>query len=130
MFKKVLFTLSLFLIGSSVVFAAPYSSVTCGDVELPLKVASISSTIITILQISVPIILIVVGMLDFMKAVMSQKDDDIKKGTTTFIKRVIVAILVFFVVAIVKLVIGMVADTTDTGNMFKCIDCFTSYQCG
>ena len=57
-----------------------------------------------IIQIGIPIILIIMGSFDLGKAVLSSDDKEIKASTSRLIKRVVAAIAVFFVVAIVKLV--------------------------
>ena len=62
-------------------------------------------------------------MLDLGKAVMAQKEDEIKKSQQLFIKRLISAVLVFLVVFIVQIVIGLVAGD-DSSNITNCIDCF------
>ncbi len=96
---------------------------TCGSGELKFDglIPTITSTIVLIIQIGVPVLLIIFGMLDLGKAVIAQKEDEIKKGQSTFFKRLIAAILVFFVVTIVKLVVNFAADRTDAVD---CIDCF------
>lgn len=83
---------------------------------------NIVSTIILIIQIGVPIILIVMGMIDLGKAVMAQKDDEIKKGQQTFIKRLIAGVIVFFIIAVVKLVLSLIGEN----NTIGCINCFIS----
>jgi len=94
---------------------------------LPSKLAYIISLVVTAIQIVVPILLIIWGMLDLGKAVMAQKEDEIKKGQQTFIKRLIAAAIVFFVVVIVKLLVGLVADdsATITGCIDEILDCKT-----
>ena len=86
------------------------------------QIPTITSTIVTIIQIGVPLILIIMGMLDLGKAVMAQKEDEIKKGQQTFIKRVIAAILVFFVVAITQLIIGLFAEGGNSGGLAGCMN--------
>lgn len=88
---------------------------------IPEQISHIIGLAVTLIQIVVPILLIVWGMLDLGKAVMAQKDDEIKKGQQTFIKRIVAAAIVFFVVVIVKLVIGLVAGDSGTG-IAGCID--------
>lgn len=90
-----------------------------GGDGIPAKIAHIISLAILLIQIVVPILLIIWGMLDLGKAVMAQKEDEIKKGQQTFVKRVAAAVIVFFVIVIVKLVVGLVADD---GNIIDCID--------
>lgn len=74
------------------------------------------------LKIAVPIILILMGIIDMARAVMSSDDKGMKEATSRFIKRIISAILVFFVVTIVTIVIDMFAKTDlgDRSNWKAC----------
>lgn len=94
------------------------------DSSLPSAV----SAIINILKIAIPILVILFGLIDLGKAVMSAKEDDIKKNQGLLIKRVIVAVLVFFVVAIVQFVVEVVAGGNKE-NIIDCIDCFINNDC-
>jgi uncharacterized membrane protein YjgN (DUF898 family) len=96
---------------------------TCGDIGLSFSgmLPYVISMIILIIKIVVPILLIIFGMIDLAKAVMAQKEDEIKKGQQTFIKRLIAAIIVFFVITIVQMIINFVSnDNDDIGSCFKC----------
>ena len=92
---------------------------------IPFKVAYMIALAVRIIQIVVPILLIIWGMLDLGKAVIAQKEDEIKKGQSTFIKRLIV-------VVIVKLLVGLVSDD-EGGTLAGCIDevldCKNSTNC-
>ena len=87
------------------------------------KFPVIVHTIVTIIKIGVPILLIIIGMLDLGKAVMAQKEDEIKKGQALFIKRLVAAILVFLVVFIVQIIVRFIASG-DNSNISSCINCF------
>ena len=91
---------------------------------IPSKIAYIIALAVKIIQIAVPILLIVWGMLDLGKAVIAQKEDEIKKGQATFIKRLVAAAIVFFVVVIVKLLVNLVAD--GSANISTCINSILS----
>ena len=80
----------------------------CGLIDNNL--AELIHTIIVILKFCIPILLVVLGMLDLGKGVIASKEDEIKKGQQMFIKRLISAVFVFFVVTIVQLVVGFVDD--------------------
>lgn len=75
-------------------------------------------TIVLIIEIGVPILLIIFGMLDFAKGVVAANEDDIKKGQRIFIKRAISAIVVFFIFSVTQLVIGLVAN--DDSEVWSC----------
>lgn len=92
---------------------------------IPSKLAHIIYLVIQFIQVVVPILLIVWGMLDLGKAVMAQKEDEIKKGQQTFVKRIVAAVLVFFVVAITKLVVGLFAPDNGakgSGSLAACLN--------
>ena len=97
---------------------------TCGGTNLIFSgtFPYIISTIITVIKIAVPILLIIFGMLDLGKAVVAAKEDEIKKGQQTFIKRAIAAIIVFFVIQIVQIVIRFVSGNSQT--IAGCFNCF------
>lgn len=85
----------------------------CGLIDNNL--AELIHTAIILLKIGIPVLLIIFGMIDFGKGVISGKEDEIKSGQHMFIKRVISAILVFFVVTIVQTVIEL-ADDKNSDN--------------
>ena len=69
--------------------------------------------VIPLIQIGIPIILIVLGMLDLGKAVMAGKEDEMKKAQSMLLKRFLYAIAIFFVVTLVTLVFRLVANNSD-----------------
>ena len=56
-----------------------------------------------VIQIVVPVVLVVMGMITLVKAVTSSKEDEIKKAQMSFVKKLIAAALVLFIFVIVKL---------------------------
>lgn len=99
--------------------------VSCGNVNnIPKKIPELTTWAVTLIQVAVPIILIILSMVDLVKAISSQKEDEIKKGQKVLIKRIALAAVIFLFVALVKLVISVVASSTDTKNISSCIDCF------
>ena len=63
------------------------------------------------------------GSIDLIKGITSQKEDEIKKGQQIFIKRLISGALVFFVIAIVKLLISLAAGN-NSDSIFSCVNNF------
>lgn len=80
--------------------------------------------LINIVKIAVPIILIIMGIIDLSKAMMSPDDGAMKKSQGSFIKKIIAAVLVFLIPTILDLVLGIIATGTnnqvDTGNWADC----------
>ena len=75
--------------------------------------------IVILIKIAVPIVLVLFGMLDLGKGVLASKEDEIKKGQSTFIKRLLAGVVVFFMISIVQLVISLV-DKDGDGDIWKC----------
>ena len=94
-----------------------------GDADVQ-NIAKIITYIVTFVPVVIAVLVIIFGMLDLGKAVAAQKEDEIKKNQGLLIKRVIVAVLVFFVVAIVKLVVGVAAGDNKKQDILNCIDFF------
>jgi len=123
---KYLIVFILLMSISSNVFAESMWCPALGEtVRIEYQLAKIMKYTILLLQISVPIILVIFGSIDLVKAVGAQKEDEIKKGQQIFIKRLVAALLVFFVVALVKLVTS-VASNGDPENVMTCAYCFIS----
>lgn len=84
----------------------------------------IKNGLIPIIQIGIPIILIILGMLDLGKAVVASKEDEIKAAQKILVKRVIYAIAIFFVVLLVQVVFNIVTGSgsgaTGTANWYDC----------
>ena len=76
----------------------------------------VKNGIIPIIQIGIPIILIILGMLDLGKAVVASKEDEIKAAQKLLIKRAIYAVAIFFVVLAVNLVFGLLSSADETEN--------------
>lgn len=118
----ILFMLCLVVISTENVLAAGVTSyVSCGSTALPSEIAGIIRAVFLILQICVPIGIIVMGSLDFAKAVIASDADKIKKNQKKFITRLITGALVFFVFVVVKFIIK-ITDTT-TGGYANCLNC-------
>ena len=100
------------------------SEYTCGGTNLIFSgtFPYIVSTIVTIIKIAVPVLLIIFGMLDLGKAVVAAKEDEIKKGQQTFIKRAIAAVVVFFVVQVVQILVRFVSASDN--DIAQCFNCF------
>lgn len=86
---------------------------------------NIVKAVVGLIQFGIPIVLILMGVIDLGKAVLSSKEDEMKKAQSTLIKRIIYAVAVFLVVTIVTLVMNIVADSEtndgiDNENWLKC----------
>ena len=121
-----LFLLMLCALLSTPIYAAGVDIKGCSSflgskIQIDVKIANTVHNIVLIIQIVVPILLVVLGMIDLVKSVIAGKEDEIKKSQMTFVKRLIAGALVFFVFVIVKMLVSFVAD--DDGIM-NCANCF------
>lgn len=99
------------------------------------SIPKLISLFVDIIKIGAPILLIVFGMMDLGKAVMGNDEKKMKEEQGKFIKRCIYALIIFFVVAIVEFVVGLVstsgADVSASNKKTAktCIDCFINGEC-
>ena len=64
-----------------------------------------------IVQIGIPIILIVMGTIDLGKAVISSDEKEVKQAQSRLIKRCIYAVVIFFIVTLVTILMNLVAES-------------------
>ena len=91
-------------------------------------------------KILIPLILIIFGMIDFSKAVIASKDDQISKSINSLIKRIIAGIVVFFIPSLITAIFNLLElgglNTDDGKNCIYCMtkpfssDCDTSKSLG
>ena len=105
------------------------TDVTCGNITIDGMIPKFVSAVVLVFQIAIPILLIILGMLDLGKAVTSNDEKQMKEAQKLLIKRIVFAVLIFFVVALVKFVFGMLSNAGDKTNATSCIDCFISGRC-
>ena len=124
--KKFLFLLVLSMLLFPILDIHAVTKVSCGGItNIPKKIPELTNTAMFIIQVAVPVVLVIIGSLDFFKGITSQKEDEIKKGQKIFIKRIVVAVIIFFVIVITKFLVSIVADNSSQ-NIVDCIDCFLS----
>ena len=107
-------------------------TVACGGYTFDAIIPNLVSALVNLIKIFIPIILIVFGMLDMGKAVLSNDEKTMKENQSKLIKRIIYAVIVFLVVSLVQIVFGVVGKAdSDSGNTAtSCINCFVNGECG
>jgi len=63
--------------------------------------------VVNVIKILVPIILIILGIVDFTQATFGSKEDDMKKATSKFIKRVVIAVVIFFIPSFLNILLSI-----------------------
>jgi uncharacterized membrane protein len=80
-----------------------------------------------IVKVVIPIIIIVLAVIDFSKAVIASKDDEIKFSLRKLLKRIILGILIFFIPTLISIALAMVKDATEfTQAASSCRACLLS----
>lgn len=96
------------------------NDITCGtdadSITIPGGIVGVVHLAVMAIQVVVPILLIIWGMLDFAKAIIGQDEDKIKAGQKTFIKRLVAAVVVFLIVTIVQLAITLAGSVGGEAN--------------
>lgn len=78
-------------------------------------------------RLIIPIILIVLGVLDFIKAVTSQKPEELTKAMKTLLMRGIAGVVIFFVPVLVHFVFTLVDDWSQYKTAYsECTVCLTN----
>lgn len=103
----------------------------CGDAkDIPAIVPDLISKGVTMLKTVAPIVLIIMAIIQLVKAIMGSKEDEIKKAQASLVKKAIAAALVFFVITIVQFIVLKVADSNETNgtsektSLSSCLSCF------
>ena len=129
--KYILFGIMTMLISMPTVFAEDYTQyIACGDSSIPAPIPAITRVIVLILQVLIPIIIIIMGSIDLMKAVAADPEK-IKNGQKQFFKRLTAAAIFFLVITITKFVVSIAADAGES-SIADCVDCMISdaEKCG
>lgn len=100
--------------------------VACNGTDIPYGVVYMVHNVVNVIKIGIPIVLIILGMIDFLKAVIASDEKQMKDSTSTFIRRIISAILIFFVFVIVQFVFSLIDDD----GAFGCVNCLINKECG
>lgn len=83
--------------------------------------------VLTIFKIIIPCLLIIYGMFDLGKAVISNKEDEIKKSTKTLLRRAIAAVIIFFIPTLVSVLMGLIQGFNENKENYNiCRKCLTN----
>lgn len=99
---------------------------TIGGTNIPSSITNIFHFLISVIKFGVPVLLVIWGSWDLGKAVMAQKEDEIKNAQKLFIKKLIIAVCVFLVPTFISLAIGIV----DSGANYDTESCWSAIFSG
>lgn len=113
----VLFIFCSFFIFTSNVFAAyDQISTATGCNVIPNELRDFLIWIFRIIQIAGMVITMVLGIVDFMTATASDKDDAMKKASSRFIKRVMALVILLLSPLLVNLILDLINFANNRGN--------------
>lgn len=75
-----------------------------GDKDDPDSIRGLANEILMYPKIIVPILVILLGIIDLGKAVLASKEDQMRKAQSTFIKRLLIGVVIFFIPTILDLI--------------------------
>lgn len=124
-FKKIFLIIICLLLFFTIAYASTTTYMSCGGIKgIPYDIPGVVRLFINFIKMFIPIILILMGSIDFAKVVIGNDDNEMKKATGKFVKRCIAAVAIFFVIYLVQLLISLIG--TNTSGVIECISCFTS----
>ncbi len=98
----------------------------CQDPNLKVVLKYIG-WLLSAVKLIIPIVLIVLGVLDFMKAVTSQKPEELTKAMKTLLMRGIAGVVIFFVPVLVHFVFTLVDDWSPYKSAYsECTECLSN----
>ena len=92
-----------------------------------LKVLRVVGYIIYVAKIVIPLLLIVMGSIDFGKAVIASDDKAMKDAGGTLLRRFIAAVIIFLLPTILNLLLGLVDNIESfdpDGNFANCTNVY------
>ncbi len=84
-----------------------------GDVA---KAISFTKNIYNIMRVAVPVILVIMGSLDFAKATIASNTDEMEKNKKRFINRLIIAAAIFLLLSLFQLITNILVSSGVAGS--------------
>lgn len=104
----------------------PKQCTSCGNgalTDIPAQLPTFTRNLVFLIQLLIPLALIALGIYDFIRAIIASDDKLMQESQKRFVRRIIAGVLIFFVIAIVKLIFGLIPGNVNT---LGCVPCFTS----
>lgn len=102
-----------------------FLDIRCGSTNLPDFIGYLVSLVYFAIRVAVPILLIIVGMFDLGKAIVSKKEDDVKKAKSLLLKKILLGVLVFLIPYLVELLIKII---TRDNEILDCVKSLIDYR--
>lgn len=96
----------------------------CEEDAGTMKVVRFIGYLLVIVKILIPIGLIIIGVINFSKAMLSGNDDSIKKNAYSFAWKIVFAIVIFVLPTVINFIVGLIDGATDgTEDYENCRNC-------
>lgn len=96
----------------------------CEEDATTMKVVRFIGYLLVIVKILIPIGLIIIGVINFSKAMLSGNDDSIKKNAYSFALKIVFAIVIFILPTVINFIVGLIDGATDgTEDYENCRNC-------
>ena len=128
--KKIILLIMVFLI--SIYSVSAMEVVDCGGLgSVPYVILRFIGRVINIIKVIVPIILIIMGMIDMTKATTANDEKQMQTARKMFMKRIIYAVMVLFVISIVQLVFNILEKGVfqKENDLLSCVSCVIGNDC-
>lgn len=98
----------------------------CGDdVFFPMYLVKLIANLVQFVQLMVPVIIIITGMIELLKAVIASDEKKMAESKGTLIKKFIVGIMIFLVIAVIRFIFSAIPDFTDGDvDVMECMSSF------
>ena len=106
------------------------SDLACGSLYfIPKEIPFFTNLIMNLIKIATPIILVIKGSIDLIKAMTGGNEQEISKSRSKFYKRLIPAVLVFLIILVVQFIFGLFATDSENNTFLGCTNCFLNNKC-
>lgn len=130
--KLKLLTLGIILISYNINVYATESELAFNLCETDaVKGFRIAGMFILVIQILIPVIIMILGMVDFFKAFITNEAKDMQASAKNLLKRFITGVIIYFIPVLINVILGTIA-TTSINGFEKCHTCLekpTSSEC-
>ena len=129
--KKMLF-IALFILLIKIEPVSAMKVINCGGLnEVPYVPLRFVGRVINIIKVVTPIVLIIMGMVDMARATTANSEKDMDASRKRFMKRIVYAVMVFFVISVVQLLFSILKTSVfkNENNLLGCMTCVLGGEC-
>lgn len=127
--KKMLFIYTIFIsLVSTSVFASECFK--CGNAYFPIGLSVLTRNLFNLVKILVPVVIIIMGMVDLLKAVMASDEKKMDEAKPKLLRKIISGIVIFFIFSIVQFVFNNLLGRNGlfSNSMLECVNYFLSEE--